>query len=211
MKGVLIVMKKILVCLLGLIIILTLTGMGSVHREDTLQPEIAKKILRFHVLANSDSDEDQSVKLKVRDGVGCYVEELLADSKSRKQTEEILNENIDQIIAVANDILKQNGMEYEAGASIVSTDFPVKQYGEYTFPEGRYRALQIRLGKAKGHNWWCVLYPNLCFRGTMYENVDEESDELLREVLSPDEYKDVVDSGNFVLKLKILEYLPFTS
>lgn len=74
-------------------------------------------------------------------------------------------------------------------------DFPVKTYGDYTFPAGKYRALQITLGKGEGHNWWCVLYPNMCFQGSVYEVMDESSGEELREVLTQEEYADVFDSG----------------
>ena len=200
-------MKKVVI---GLLLVLMLLIASNVHREQNIQQGISEKILRFHVLANSDSDEDQEVKLKVRDGVGIYVEELLEQSDSRKETEQILNDNMDEIIDRANEILNENGMKYQATARIAQVEFPDKTYGRYTFPAGNYRALQIKLGKAAGHNWWCVLYPNLCFRGTMYEEVDDAADEKLKEVLSAEEYKDIIDSGEFEIKFKFLEYLSFT-
>ena len=151
-------MKKVVI---GLLLVLMLLIASNVHREQNIQQGISEKILRFHVLANSDSDEDQEVKIKVRDGVGVYVEELLAQSDSRKETEHILNDNMDEIIDRANEILNENGMKYQATARIAQVEFPDKTYGRYTFPAGSYRALQIKLGKAAGHNWWCVLYPQL--------------------------------------------------
>ena len=195
-------MKKIVI---GIIVVLMNITCTSVHRLENSIQGISEKILRFHVLANSDSKEDQNVKLKVRDGVGIYVENLLKESKCRKDTEKILNQNMDTIVEKANEILAENKMTYHASAKIAQVDFPDKSYGKYTFPAGNYRALQIRLGEAKGHNWWCVLYPNLCFRGTMYEEVDEQADEKLKEVLSAQEYKDIIESGEFEIRFKFLE------
>ena len=172
-----------------------------------LQPEIAEKILRFHVLANSDSDEDQQVKIKVRDAVGKYIEPKLIDSKSLEETKEIVESEMDNIIKVADDTLFENGFSYKSSASVTVTDFPEKSYGEYTFPAGKYQALQIVLGDGNGHNWWCVLYPNMCFRGSVYEVVSEEAEESLREVLTQEEYEAVFDSGNFQIDFKLLEIL----
>lgn len=82
--------------------------------------------------------------------------------------------------------------------------FPGKTYGDYTFPEGNYEALEITLGDGAGHNWWCVLYPNMCFRGSVYEVVEDEAKENLKEVLTPDEYESIFDSGKYEIKLKSL-------
>lgn len=200
-------MKKKLI--IAAFVTLMIYTYGKITAKDPLQPQIADKILRFHVLANSDKKEDQDVKLMVRDAVGEYVESLLVGMESRADTEKIIEKNMDKIVAIADEVLDDNSMDYCASAKLVNTEFPVKTYGKYTFPKGQYRALQIKLGNAKGHNWWCVLFPNLCFRGTMYENVSDDADEELKEVLSVDEYKDVIESGDFTVKFKILEYLPF--
>jgi stage II sporulation protein R len=92
-------------------------------------------------------------------------------------------------------------------AHITHTEFPEKSYGSYTFPKGEYEALQIIIGEGAGQNWWCVLYPNMCFRGTVFEVVEEEAGEALREVLSPWEYADVFDSGDVEVEFKIFEFL----
>ena len=183
-------MKKVVI---GLLLVLMLLIASNVHREQNIQQGISEKILRFHVLANSDSDEDQDVKLKVRDGVGVYVEKLLAQSDSRKETEQILNDNMDEIIDRANEILNENGMKYQATARIAQVEFPDKTYGRYTFPAGNYRALQIKLGKAAGHNWWCVLYPSLCFIEDTYGVVTEEKKEDLKSVLTTEEFLEILE------------------
>lgn len=173
---------------------------------DPLQPSIAGKVLRFHVLANSDDEVDQAVKLKVRDAIGVYIEPKLTGAGSIEDTERIVNENMEGIIDTAEETLSKNGFDYGVSARITDTDFPVKTYGEYCFPAGKYKALQVTLGEGRGHNWWCVLYPNMCFRGSVYEVVEEDAKEELEEVLSPEEYKDVFQGGKFQIKFKFLEY-----
>ena len=174
--------------------------------NDLLQPSIATKILRFHVLANSDSNEDQNVKEKVRDAVGIYLQPLLSQSKNLNETKQIVDENMEDIICVAKRTLQEHGYDYEVSASITRTNFPEKTYGAYTFPKGEYEALQIVLGEGDGQNWWCVLYPNMCFRGSVFEVIEKDAEEALREVLSPWEYADVIDSGKVQLRFKFLEF-----
>ena len=178
----------------------------TVLGNDLLQPSIASKILRFHVLANSDSNADQEVKEKVRDAVGVYLQPLLQDSESLEETKQIVTENMQQIITVAENTLQENGYTYPVCARITNTSFPEKSYGAYTFPKGEYEALQIVIGEGEGQNWWCVLYPNMCFRGSVFEVVEEEAGEALREVLSPWEYADVFESGKVQLRFKFLEF-----
>ena len=172
---------------------------------DQIQQGIAKEILRFHVLANSDSEADQNVKKQVRDAVGAYIEPYLLECENIEETRATVNDHMDEIIAVSNETLAANGFTYGASAELTHTDFPEKTYGDYTFPEGNYEALEITLGDGAGHNWWCVLYPNMCFRGSVYEVVEDEAKENLKEVLTPDEYESIFDSGKYEIKLKILD------
>ena len=174
--------------------------------NDLLQPSIASKILRFHVLANSDSVEDQAVKEKVRDAVGMYLQPLLADVQNVNETKQIIEAHKSEIISVSKSTLQENGYDYEVNATITDTYFPEKTYGAYTFPKGEYEALQIIIGEGEGQNWWCVLYPNMCFRGSVFEIIEEEAGEALREVLSPWEYADVFNSGKVELHFKLLEF-----
>lgn len=178
---------------------------GDIEEFQELQPSLAGKILRFHILANSDSDEDQSVKQRVRDAVGQMMEPYLEDSGDLEETEAIVQEHLEEIRETAESVLAEQGFDYGATAGLVTAEFPVKAYGPFTFPAGSYRALEITLGEGGGHNWWCVLYPNMCFRGTVYE-VDEESGRLLREVLSPREYEKIFRSKKYRVRWKLLEY-----
>lgn len=179
--------------------------LGSAEKKDPLQPEIAQKILRFHILANSDSKEDQEVKLKVRDGIGHLMQDKLKEADGLSDSKKVVLDNLDEITETAEKILKENGFSYKVFSKLAKVDFPVKTYGDYTFPEGEYDALQVTLGEGEGHNWWCVLYPNMCFQGSVYEIVEEEADEKLQEILSPAEYADVFDSGKIQIRLKFLE------
>ena len=196
--------KTIVYILTGMI--LGLLVWTKVSGYDFLQPSIASKILRFHVLANSDSVEDQAVKEKVRDSVGAYLQPLIKEADNLEETKQIITDNIKEIEAVSRATLNQYGYDYQVTAHITHADFPEKTYGSYTFPKGEYEALQILIGEAAGQNWWCVLYPNMCFRGSVYEVVEEAAGEALKEVLNPWEYADVFDSGKVEVRFKFLEF-----
>lgn len=188
------------------LILLLLLGLQYV-KNLRMQEEIAEKVLRFHVLANSDSTEDQALKLAVRDAVGAELAETLSGVTDRAACEEIVSENLDKITATAERVVTEWGYDYEVKAAVETVDFPVKIYGDYTFPAGKYEALRVVIGEGEGHNWWCVMYPNMCFSGSVYEVVDEEAGEALREVLTPEEYEEVLSTGNYEVRLKCLSFL----
>lgn len=178
----------------------------SREKEESLQSAIAQKILRFHVIANSDGDRDQEVKERVRDAIGAQMGPYLEQVENIEETRQIVENHMDEIVEVAEETLLAYGYDYGATAALVHTEFPEKSYGSYTFPAGEYEALQVILGEGKGHNWWCVLYPNMCFRGSIYEIIEDSAGEALREVLTTEEYAGVVDSGKFKFRFKFLEY-----
>lgn len=120
-------------------------------------------LIRFHVIANSDSTFDQNVKLQVRDAVIKETEALLGDAESSKEAENILSAHQSEIIQIANDVLRQYHCDYRATADLGTQMFPAKAYGNRIFPAGKYNAFRIILGDGAGKNWWCVLYPPLCF------------------------------------------------
>lgn len=154
------------------------------EREQRLQREIAGEILRFHVLANSDSEEDQEEKLKVRDAVVRKLQPLLEKSSSREETEKILLQQMDMIEETAGTVVNSKKVK----VSLTKDWFPEKTYGDCTFPSGEYRALRIEIGEARGHNWWCVLYPGLCFTDTVHGVVTEEGKEKLEGLLEEEAY-----------------------
>ncbi len=191
----------------GMTVVTAVLFLGGIKiRQQSLQQGIAEKILRFHVLAASDTKEDQELKLKVRDSVGIYMEENLKGALNKSESEEIVRLHLGEIEAVAEQTIKEAGYDYPVTASLAYVEFPEKTYGAYVFPAGTYEALEVVIGEGKGHNWWCVMYPNLCFSGSVYEVVDEEAEERLREVLSTEEYEAVFSSGNVKVEWKSLAF-----
>ncbi len=177
------------------------------YRCHRLQEDIAKRILRFHVIANSDTKTDQDLKLKVRDKIGTYLQEELAGVNDLEECEQVVNDHLAQIENCAREVIVSEGYDYAVSAEVTDADFPVKTYGSYTFPEGEYRALKVVIGDGAGANWWCVMYPNLCFANSVYEVIDENSKEELRAVLTEEEYAEIMAEGKIQVKFKYLEGL----
>jgi stage II sporulation protein R len=190
--------KKRLVC--GGIAILLAAGSSSMllhAREQRLQEHLAKEVFRFHVLANSNSEQDQTLKLAVKERVIAYMETELPESESVSMTQKWAVSHIEEIVEVARETLLEHGCMDEVRANVVQTYFPDKTYGDITFPRGEYNALRIEIGEAQGENWWCVLYPNLCFLDAVHAVVPEEGKEKLRNVLDEEEYEMVTAFSKF--------------
>lgn len=177
--------------------------------EDAIQKNIAKKVIRFHVLANSDSDNDQNLKLKVRDAVINYMRPKLENCKNINKSRKILIENNYNIKKLANGVVKQNGYSYNVNTELSEVNFPVKSYGNIVLPEGKYEAYRVLIGQAKGHNWWCVMFPPLCFTDITRGEIEEKKTEAeMKKVLTPEEYKAVYNSNRnskIQVKFKIVE------
>lgn len=194
-----------------LALILTGIGLGSVFwllgQKTGLQQGIAGEIIRFHVLANSDSEKDQALKLKVKDGLVAYLKPMLSGADSVEESREILKENLGLIQEEAQNLLAKEQTPYEAKAELTTCYFPIKTYGDCTFPAGNYEALRIRIGEAKGKNWWCVLYPNLCFIDSLHGVVPEEQKQELKYVLTEEEYDSLFPQEKPKLKFFFLDHL----
>ena len=157
--------------------------------------------LRFHVRADSDEKEAQERKLIVRDAILQYVKTDVEQAHSAGELKQTLAKKTKQIARIAAKAADGKPVR----VYFTQERFPIRHYGAAIFPAGEYQALRIDIGKAQGHNWWCVLYPNMCFRGSVYEVVEDEAKENLKEVLTPDEYESIFDSGKYEIKLKILD------
>lgn len=177
-------------------------GEQPTEGPERLTAGIADKILRFHVIANSDSQEDQALKLKVRDGVLAYVEPFLADCHGKEQSKAVVLEHMDGIQAAAREVIAREGRDETVSASVGVRYFPLKKYGEFTFPPGEYEALCLELGEARGKNWWCVLYPRLCFVDSLHGVVSTESGQELKTILTSEEYQQVLHSRDTDLRVK---------
>ncbi len=150
---------------------------------------LQNNVLRLHILANSDSTEDQRLKLKVRDEILAHSDELFGKSKNIWEAEKNIEEKLERIEEIANQTIKENGFSYTAKAELTKDmEFESKVYDEITMPEGTYDALRITIGNADGHNWWCVMYPPLCLpvEGVTEEYFSEEEADIL---YNPEKYE----------------------
>jgi len=157
------------------------------------------------VIAKSDSEDDQRRKLLVRDAVGEWMNLKLQEADDKKECEEIIERNKEQIKRLAEQVLQADGAPEQVQVQLADVEFPDKVYGDYEFPAGTYRALQIIVGEGKGHNWWCVLYPNLCFSAEGYDNTGDGAKEELSRVLSPEEYEQVLKEHKYKLDMKYIK------
>ena len=176
------------------------------NREVHIQKGIASNIIRFHVRAESDSDEDQWIKMQVKEAVLDYISPILSKSQSVDESRAILTDESDSIRDVAVATLRGLGDESDVSVYFENCYFPMKTYGDMTFPPGEYEAFRVDIGDAKGKNWWCVLYPPLCFVDAVYGEVPEESKEELKGVLTEDEYR-TVSGDNVSFRFKYLKFL----
>ena len=174
-------------------------------RERGLQESIARQVIRFHILANSDEEEDQELKLQVRDVILKQLELLLEDSGSVEESRAIIRENLESIEETAEAAVRSRGFFYPVHAGLVRDELPQKTYGDCTFPAGEYEALRVSIGEAKGHNWWCMVYPGLCFTEESGAYVSEESKELLKHVLTEEEFELVAKEQRITVKWKLWE------
>ena len=183
--------------MVGVLIGILITGLIVKAKKSEMQGELAEQVFRFHVLANSDSEEDQALKMKVKEAIIAYMKQELPESDSVETTKKWARENLVQIEQVAAEIIEEEGYEYSVKAEVTTCDFPDKTYGDITFPAGEYEALRIEIGQAKGQNWWCVLYPNLCFIDAVHAVVPEKGKNELKEVLEEDTYEMVTTTTRF--------------
>lgn len=145
-----------------LIVIFGMIVIGQRTSNAKIQQNLKNNLIRFHVRANSNSPADQAYKLKVRDAVIDQISPKLCEAKTKEEAFKILKIQKNRIKNTAREILNKEGVKQKVTVRFVQERFPEKSYGQYTFPEGIYDAVRIDLGKAKGHNWWCVMFPDLC-------------------------------------------------
>ncbi len=163
-------MKNLCIIFLSFVII-SLTALGFSGALTTESEGDFGEYLRIHIRADSNESEAQAVKYKVRDGVVEYLTPIVAECQTKSEAMKKMNAALGAIEAVAGEILKENGFSYGATAVLDRASFPTRVYGEYVLPAGEYSALILCLGSGKGDNWWCVVYPPLCFVGDQNANV----------------------------------------
>lgn len=167
-----------------------------------IQEGIAEEVLRFHVRANSDSEEDQRVKMLVKERVVSYLQLILDQAESAEESKELVLQHLCEVEELAEQVLTEEGCDYGVHISVGKSDFPEKVYGDCRFPAGEYEALILELGEGEGHNWWCMLYPGLCFFDDAYGVVEEEEKEELKYLLTEEEFSWVTDWDKVRIRFK---------
>lgn len=192
--------KQVACTVIAIVLAMCGTGVLAKAEETRVQKKLAEEVFRFHVLANSDSKEDQALKMKVKENVIGYMKEQLPKSESVRTTKAWAVSHLNEIESLAKETLRKEGCKDTVEVKVTNCYFPDKTYGDITFPRGEYDALRIEIGEAKGQNWWCVLYPNLCFIDAVHAVVPEDGKEELKEVLDEEEYEMVTATSKFKIK-----------
>ena len=192
----------VILILLSLFILIS-----AISYVDAVSNNIADSVFRLHVIANSDSEEDQKLKLKVRDELLSYMNIISKDSTSKQEAMKIANEHKEEFTQIAEKVIKENGYNYTVNVQVGKADFPTKYYGDITLPAGTYDALKVQIGEAKGQNWWCVMFPPLCFVDVSTGIVPDNSKQELKQSLDNEEYDLIskTDDNEISFKFKIVE------
>ena len=197
--------KFILILTFLLFIYTTICAFSYAQNVST---DISDSVFRLHVIANSDSKEDQELKYIVRDALINYMNSLCKNCTSKEQAINLAIENKNTFLEIANKTIQEEGFSYTVDIEIGNFEFPTKNYGDISLPAGYYDALRVKIGEAKGQNWWCVMFPPLCFVDVSSGIVPEESKEQMKDSLNEEEFALVSDnlSNEFRFKFKILEF-----
>lgn len=207
-------MKKFLGVVLFIVICTSFLSGCSLKENSVYEYDDVKDVLiRFHVIANSDTEEDQNLKLKLRDKVIEYYYPLLNNSKSIEESRKIILDNKSKVEELARDFIKENGYSYSITSELSHENFPEKQYGNIVLPQGNYEAYRIIIGNGEGHNWWCVMFPPLCFIDVTKGEVEEdESKKELDEVITeskqePSDEEKTLDDEDVEIDFKFIEVI----
>ena len=189
--------KKLITVAVAILGITVLLNLLPIHGE----AEIYENVLRLHVIANSDSEEDQALKLKVRDRVLEDTQELFSGIKSKAEAQSILQTELERIEAIAKSTVEEAGYSHSVTVKLGEEEYPTKNYESCCFPAGEYLSLQIKIGDAEGQNWWCVLFPPMCVGAA------SDSDAFAEVGLTGEQYNVITqtDSPKYKVRFKLLE------
>ncbi len=194
--------KNVKYSILLLLLLFIYICISAFSYVNAVSKDISESVFRLHVIANSDSYEDQTLKLKVRDNVISYMNTICKDAKNKEEAIKIADEHQNDFLQIAKDTIKENGYNYNVTIEIGNFSFPTKTYGDISLPSGYYDALRIKIGEAKGQNWWCVMFPPLCFVDVSSGIVPDDSKETMKENLSDEEFSLISDNDNSGIKFK---------
>ena len=205
MKNFMNVIKRFFIVLILFSFFVFISALSYVN---AVSEDISNSVFRLHVIANSDSIEDQNLKYKVRDAILEYMNEISTNCTSKQEVVNLANQNQNEFENIAKKVIQENGYDYEANIKIGNFEFPTKTYGDISLPAGYYDALRIEIGEAKGQNWWCVMFPPLCFVDVTSGVVPEESKEIMQDNLGEEEYSIISDqeSSDIQFKFSLIEF-----
>ena len=200
--------KKVKNSLILLFLLFLYISISAISYVNAVSSDIENSVFRLHVIANSDTKEDQDLKYKVRDNLIEYMNSLCKDVTSKEEAIKISKLHEEDFLNIANNTIKENGYSYPVTIEFGNFSFPTKDYGDISLPTGYYDALRVKIGEAKGQNWWCVMFPPLCFVNVSSGIVPEESKELIKQELNDEEYSIVTkeDSSNIQFKIGLIEW-----
>ena len=187
--------KKLNFILILTLLIFLYIVLLSFNYSQSISCNLSDSVLRLHIIANSDSSTDQELKLKVRDNIIEYINTLTSSYSDKKDVISMVNNHLDSFKEIALNTIKENGYNYDVNIEIGNFHFPTKSYGDISFPAGNYDALKIEIGDAIGQNWWCVLFPPLCFVNSSTGVVPDDSKNTLKENINSESYE-IISEGN---------------
>lgn len=202
-------MKKNLKMVIILTFLLFLySSICAISYAQNISTDIANSIFRLHVIANSDTEEDQNLKYMVRDNLLKYMNSICENCKTKEDAIAVVEKNKTAFEQIAMNTIKEEGYDYCVNINIGNFEFPTKDYGDISLPAGYYDALRVEIGEAKGRNWWCVMFPPLCFVDISSGVVPDESKEFMKNNLSEEEFALVSNQSDneIQFKFKLLEF-----
>lgn len=190
---------SIIIILFTLLIYILISAFSYVN---AVFNNISNNVFRLHVIAHSDSTEDQNLKYLVRDEIISYMNTICNNATDKTEAMKIASEHQETFYKIAKQVIIDNGYDYDVKIEIGNFNFPTKNYGDITLPAGNYDALKIEIGEAKGQNWWCVMFPPLCFVDVTSGIVPEESKDIIQNNLSSEEYVLISNNEDLDVKFK---------
>ena len=200
--------KKVKNSLILLFLLFLYISISAISYVNAVSSDIENSVFRLHVIANSDTKEDQDLKYKVRDNLIEYMNSLCKDVTSKEEAIKISKLHEEDFLNIANNTIKENCYSYPVTIEFGNFSLPTKDYGDISLPAGYYDALRVKIGEAKGQNWWCVMFPPLCFVNVSSGIVPEDSKELIKQELNDEEYSIVTkeDNSNIQFKIGLIEW-----
>lgn len=195
--------KKVLICAVAILAVALVTSLFPIHGEAA----IYDTVVRLHVIANSDSEADQALKLEVRDAVIAVVSPAVVGCGTQAEAIAAIEKIIPEIEDAAIAVIAREGYSYGVSVELGEEYYPTKNYGSCAFPEGKYASLRVLIGDSEGQNWWCCLFPPLCLSSATSKDQKSNEEAFISVGLTSDQYKIVTETNNpkYKARFKILE------